>query len=93
MQLFADLRDGVGDEVSFFVKDADFYGPLAAALDLPTDSCLEHGPTADGFSVVSFVVKPQIEIRPVVKQDDEVGHEPTGGEFARGGAAASLIGF
>ena len=82
MQLSADRRDSLGDEIAFFVKHADFHGALAAALDLTADSGHEHGPAANGFAVVLFVVKPHIKIPPVLKQGDEVGHEPTGGEFA-----------
>ena len=72
MQLPADLRDSLSDEIAFFVQYADFHGALAAALDLTADSGHEHGPAANGFAVVLFVVKAHIEIPPVVKQGDEV---------------------
>ena len=66
----------MGDAVAFFVKNADFDGALAAALDLSTYSRHEHRPTADGFSVVLFIVKSPVEIPPTVEEDDEVGPEP-----------------
>ena len=69
----------MGNKVAFFMENADFDRPLAAALDLTTDSCHQHGPRADGFAVVSFILKTQIEIPPVVKQSDEVGHQAAGG--------------
>jgi hypothetical protein len=43
MQLVADTRDGVSDEITFFVQDTDFDGASTAALDLPPDSGHEHG--------------------------------------------------
>ena len=52
MELFANVRDGLGDNVAYFVEDADFDGPLATNLDLTTDSGHELGPGADGFAVV-----------------------------------------
>ena len=39
--------------------------------------------------MVLVVVKAQVEIPPVVKQRDEVCHEPTWGKFARGVAAVA----
>jgi hypothetical protein len=62
MQLFADLRDSLGDEVAFFMQHADFHGALAAALDLSADSGHEYRSTADGFAVVFFVVKSHIKM-------------------------------
>ena len=37
-------RYSLGDDLAFFVEDADFDGPLATTLDLTTDSGHEHGP-------------------------------------------------
>ena len=68
-------------DVSFFMQDADFDGALATALHLPADPGHEHGAAADGFAVVLFIVKPHVEVPPVVKQRDEVGHEPAGGSL------------
>ena len=75
------------------MQNADFDRPLAAALHLTTDSCHQHGPRADGFAVVSFIVKTQIEIPPVVKQGNEVGDQAAGGKATRGVAAPSPLVF
>ena len=93
MQLFADLRDSLCDQVAFFVQHAHFHGTLATALDLPTDSGHEHRAAADGLAVVLFVVKPNIQTPPVVNESDEIGHEPAGGEVARGEAAPAPLVF
>ena len=93
MQLIADLRNSMGDEIPLFVQHADFYGAPATALDLPPDAGHEHGATADGFAVMPFVIEAQIEVPPVVKQGDEVGHESAGREFARGEAAPTPLVF
>ena len=58
----------MGNEVAFFVEDADFHRPLATTLDLTIDFSHEYGPNANSFAVVPFFVKPQIEIAPVIKQ-------------------------
>lgn len=93
MQLVADPRDGLRDKVASFVQDADFDGPPAAALHLPTHSGHQHGTCADGFTVVLFVVEAKIEVPPIVKQGDEIGHEPTGAELARGEPVPSPLVF
>ncbi len=76
LDLLAILGDSLGDEVAFFVKNADFDGALAAALDLSTYSRHEHRANVDGLSVVLFIVKSPVEVPPVVDEGDEVGHQP-----------------
>ena len=75
VDLLANLGDSLGNNVAFFMKNADFNGALAAALDLSTYSRHEHRPTADGFSVVLFIVKSHVEVPPVVDEGDKVGHQ------------------
>ena len=43
-QRVAHLRDGRGDEVAFFVLDADFHRALAAAAREPGDAVEQRGP-------------------------------------------------
>jgi len=68
LQFVAGQGDGVRDEASFFVKDADFHGLLSAALHLPPDSGHEHGPSADGLAVVILVLEAQVEVPPVIEE-------------------------
>lgn len=91
VQLVADDGDGACDEVAFFMQNADFDRALAAALDLAGDSGHEHGAGADGFAVVAFIVKAQVEAPPVVNKGDEVCHKPAGGEAAGGIAAPAPL--
>ena len=92
MQLVAYLCDSLSDDVPFFMQNTNPHGAPAAALNLPPDSGHEHGAAAYGFAVVLFIVEAQIKIPPVVKQGNEVGHEPAGRELARCEAVpASLV--
>ena len=43
--------------------------------------------------MVLGVIEPQVEVPPVVKKRDEVGHEPARGQFARGVAAPAPLVF
>jgi len=91
MQLVADPCHRVGDKVPFVVHDTHPDGAPTAALELSPDSGHEHGSAADGFAVVLFVVKAQIEIPPVVKERDEVSHQSARRKFARGKAIPSPL--
>jgi hypothetical protein len=62
-------------------------------LDLSPDSGHEHGATADGFTVVFFVVEAQIEVPPIVKQSHEVGHESAWRELAGSKAVPAPLVF
>src|ERR1035437_8071193 len=93
MQLVANLCHRVGDQVAFFMHDTDLDGAPATALDLSPDSGHEHGAAADGFTVVFFVVEAQIEVPPVVKQGDEVGHDPAWRELAGSKAVPAPLVF
>jgi hypothetical protein len=75
------MGESLGENVAFFVEDADFDRPLAATLDLTTDSGHQHRPRADGLAMVSFVGDAQLEISPVVEQGDEVGYGAAGGKI------------
>jgi hypothetical protein len=78
LELLANLGYRLGNNVAFFMKNADFDVALAAALDLSTYSRHEHRATANGFSVVLFIVKSSVEVSPVVDEGDEgdeVGHQ------------------
>jgi hypothetical protein len=43
------------------------YGALTTALNLPAHPGHEHRTGADGFAVVPFIIKSQIQVPPVVK--------------------------
>ena len=89
VQLLADERDGMSNEIAVFMQHAHPNGAASCAAQLPGHSLHEHGTAADGLAVVAFVVKAQIEIPPVVNQGDEVGHEAAGRELAGGEAVPS----
>ena len=77
MQGVADHGDGLHDGVAVFVLQAHFDGALAAVRGESPDAVEQRGPAGDGFAMMLAVVKPRVEVPPVVEQRDGSPALPT----------------
>src|SRR6201988_3628498 len=73
--------------------EADFDGALAAMTRHTGHSTQQPGPASDRFAVMLRIVKPHIQVPPVVDQRHQVGHQSARREFSSRKAIPSPLVF
>ena len=69
------------------------HGPAAAGAQRRQRCSMLQQISANGFAVVFAIIKPQVEVPPVIEEGDEAGHHPAGSQFARGVTAPAPLVF
>jgi hypothetical protein len=77
----ADGCYGGGDNICILMQNAHFDALLAVTFHPPSYALHQGWTGDDGFAVVGLIVKPAIQVPPVVYQGDEAGLDPAGAYF------------
>ena len=77
----ADGLDRGSNYPGFFMQDAHPDVLLSPAFHPPAYALHQGGSAGERFAVVGFIVKPDIQVPPVVDHGNKGGHDAAGGDF------------